>query len=138
LWIASCAFTRLTLSKRPKIHQTSVERASRSEADASDVLANFGGFVLALQALAAALDGGDELRKVDLERVEDLVGVVLRAEPDLALSRSGVLDDVLGGALGLLGDLLLADQALLALARVLDRACLISSGIVARIWSRMS
>jgi hypothetical protein len=40
-------------------------------------LRHFGGLVLALEALAPALDGGDELREVDLERVEDLVGVVL-------------------------------------------------------------
>ena len=73
-------------------------------------LGDFGRLVLALQALAAALDGRDELREVDLERVEDLVGVVLGAEADLALAGAGVLDDVLGRALGLLGDLLLGDQ----------------------------
>ena len=39
---------------------------------------------------------------------EDLVRVVLGAEPDLALAGVGVLDDVLGCALGLLGDLLVA------------------------------
>ncbi len=72
---------------------------------------NFGGFVLALQALAATLHRGDELRKVDLERAEDLIGIVLGAEPDLALACPRVLDDVLGGALGLLGDLLLANEA---------------------------
>ena len=66
--------------------------------------------VLALEPLAAALHGCDELREVDLEGVEDLVGVVLGAEADLALAGAGVLDDVLGGALGLLGDLFLADQ----------------------------
>src|SRR2546423_7816493 len=82
--------------------------------------ADFGRFVLAGEPLAAALHGGDELRKVDLEGVEDLVGVVLGAEADLALTRARVLHDVLGRALGLLGDLLLAHQALLALARVLD------------------
>ena len=72
---------------------------------------DLGRFVLALQPLAPALDGGDELREVDLERVEDLVGVVLGAEADLALAAAGVLDDLLGGALGLLRDLLLGDQA---------------------------
>src|ERR671925_1130932 len=81
--------------------------------------AHLGGLVLALEALAAALDRGDELREVDLERVEDLVGVVLGAEPDLSLACAGVLDDVLGRALGLLGDLLLGDQLRLALARLL-------------------
>ena len=120
--------------------------------------ADFGRLVLALQALAAALDGREELREVDLERVEDLVGVVLGAEPDLALAGAGVLDDVLGGALGLLDDLLLATSwswrsrasltirsaSRLASASIswrsltIQRACLISSGIVARIWSRMS
>src|SRR3954464_14818826 len=83
-------------------------------------LRDFGRLVLALQALAPALDGGDELREVDLERVEDLVGVVLGAEPDLALASARVLDDVLGGALGLLGDLLLRHELRLALARLLD------------------
>src|SRR3954471_20002865 len=80
-------------------------------------LRDFGRLVLALQALAPALDGRDELREIDLERVEDLVGVVLGAEPDLALAGAGVLDDVLGRALGLLGDLLLGDQGVLARAR---------------------
>src|SRR3954470_15794321 len=83
-------------------------------------LRDFGRLVLALQALAPALDGRDELREVDLERVEDLVGVVLGAEPDLALAAAGVLDDVLGRALGLLGDLLLGDEVRLPLARLLD------------------
>src|SRR3954452_10329670 len=77
-------------------------------------------FVLALEPLTAPLDRGDELREVDLERVEDLVGVVLGAEPDLALTGAGVLDDVLGLALGLLGDLLLRGQLGLALARLRD------------------
>src|SRR4051812_46053887 len=81
---------------------------------------DLGGFFSALEALAAALDGRDELRKVDLERVEDLVGVVLGAQPDLALTSAGVLDDVLGGPLGLLGHLFLADELLGALARLLD------------------
>src|SRR3954471_9171115 len=83
-------------------------------------LRDFGRLVLALQALAPALDGRDELREVDLERVEDLVGVVLGAEADLALPGASVLDDVLGGALGLLGDLFVADELVLALARLLD------------------
>ena len=76
-------------------------------------LRDFGGLFAALQPLAPALNRGDELREVDLERVEDLVGVVLGAQADLALTSAGVLDDVLGGALGLLGDLLLADELLL-------------------------
>src|SRR3954465_5501873 len=92
-------------------------------------LAHFGRLVLALQALAAALDGGDELREVDLERVEDLVRVVLGAEADLALAGAGVLDDVLGLALGLLGDLLLRDELRLALARLLDDALRLALGL---------
>jgi hypothetical protein len=110
------------------------------------------------EALAPALDGRDELREVHLERVEDLVGVVLGAQADLPLAGAGVVDDVLRGALGLAGDLLVGDQRVLLLARLLDdplglplglasiswrsltiqRACLISSGIVARIWSSRS
>src|SRR3954466_11722295 len=92
-------------------------------------LAHFGRLVLALQALATALHGGDELREVDLERVEDLVGVVLGAEADRALAGAGVLDDVLGGALGLLGDLFLADELVLALARLLDDALGLARGL---------
>src|SRR6185437_7653584 len=83
-------------------------------------LRDFGRLVLAGEAVASALDGRDELRQVDLERVEDLVGVVLGAEADLALASAGVLDDVLCGSLGLLGDLLLGDHLLLALTRLLD------------------
>src|SRR4051794_26533858 len=93
--------------------RTPPEAARRHSAD-------FRRFVLALKPLAAALDRGDELREVDLERVEDLVGVVLGAEPDLPLAGPSVLDDLLGGALGLLGDLLLGDELRLALARLLD------------------
>src|SRR6202007_439825 len=83
-------------------------------------LADFSRFVLALQPLATALHGRDELRQVDLERVQDLIRGVLRAKADLALPRAGILDDVLGGALGLLGDLLLADQPVLTLACLLE------------------
>src|SRR4051794_36553445 len=81
-----------------------------------------GGFVFALEALAPTLDRGDELREVDLEGVEDLVGVVLGAEADLPLAGPGVLDDVLGRALGLARDLLLRNELLLALARLLHDA----------------
>src|SRR5947209_17557469 len=83
-------------------------------------LTHLGRLFLARQPLAPAADGGDELRQVDLEGVEDLVGVVLGAEADLALAGASLLDDVLGRAFGLPGDLLLGDQALLALARLLD------------------
>src|ERR1700749_2302555 len=67
-------------------------------------LRNLGGLFLAGETLAPAPYRRDELREIHLERVEDLVGVVLGTEPDLALAPSGVLDDVLGGARGLLGD----------------------------------
>src|SRR5215211_7284372 len=90
---------------------------------------HFGRLVLALQPLAPALDGGDELREVDLERVEDLVGVVLGAETDLALAGARVLDDVLGRALGLLGDLLLGHELCLALARLLDDSLGLALGL---------
>src|SRR5690348_14978303 len=83
-------------------------------------LRDFDRLFLAREPVAAALNRRNELREVDLERVENLVGVVLGAEADLALTGAGVLDDVLRSALGLLGDLLLGDQAFLALARLLD------------------
>src|SRR3954449_9831667 len=92
-------------------------------------LRDFGGLVFALQALAPALDGRDELREVDLERVEDLVGVVLGAETDLALAGPGVLDDVLRRPLGLLDHLLLAGELRLALARLLDDAFSLPLGL---------
>jgi len=60
-------------------------------------LSNLARRVLPREAVAAALNGGVELREVDLERVEDLLGVVLGAEQDLALVPAGVLDDGLGG-----------------------------------------
>src|SRR3954462_10183639 len=91
--------------------------------------ADFGGLVAALGPLPATLDGGDELGEVDLERVEDLVGVVLGAEPDLALAGAGVLDDVLRRALGLAGHFLLGDQLFLALARFLDDALGLALGL---------
>src|SRR5579859_2328200 len=106
---ACAAFTRGTAAPRRR----TCARAALASTD-------LGGFVLARQALASALHRRDELREVDLERVEDLVGVVLRAEADLALARSRVFDDVLRRALGLLGDFLFADQPLLTLARVFD------------------
>src|SRR3954463_2497956 len=85
--------------------------------------------VLAGEAVAPALDRADELRQVDLEGVEDLVGVVLRAEADLPLAGASVLDDVLRGALRLAGDLLLGDQLLLTLAPLLDDALGLALGL---------
>jgi hypothetical protein len=84
---------------------------------------------LARQPVAAALHCGNELGEVDLERVQDLVGVILGAEPDLTFAGAGVLDDVLGGALSLLGDLLLGDQPLLSLAGLLDDALGLALGL---------
>src|SRR4051812_1085713 len=80
------------------------------------------GFLPALQPIAAALHGRRELLEVDLEGVEDVVRVVLGAEPDLALAGAGLLDDLLGLALGLLHDLLLGDQAHLLVAGLLEDA----------------
>ena len=76
--------------------------------------------VAAGEPVAAALHGGEELLQVHFEGVEDLVGVVLGAEADFALAGAGVLDDLVGGALGLLGDLLVGDQAGLLLAGLAD------------------
>src|SRR3954447_8793198 len=81
-------------------------------------LADFRRLFLARQTLAASPHGGDELRQVDLERVQDLVGIVLGTEADLPLAGPCLLDDVLGGPLGLLGDLLLGDHPVLALTRL--------------------
>ena len=87
-------------------------------------------FVPAGEPVAAALHGREELLQVDLERVEDLVGVVLGAEADLALARAGVLDDLIGRALGLLGDLLVGDQSGLLLAGLARRSA------PPRVWPR--
>src|SRR5437588_5371274 len=76
--------------------------------------------VLASESIPSTLDRCDELGQVHLERVQDLVGVVLGAQADLAFARASILDDVLGSALGLLGDLLFGNQPLLALAGLLD------------------
>src|SRR3954469_7415896 len=78
------------------------------------------GFLAPLQPIAAALHRRGELLEVHLERVEDVVGVVLGAEPDLALAGASLLDDLLGLALGLLHDLLLGDQPHLLVARLLE------------------
>ena len=125
----------------------------------AEVLVDPAGLVRALQALAAALDSGDELGEVELEGVEDLGCVVLGAQADLPLPAPGAIDDVLRRTLGLANELMLSDELGLAVARLLDdpvglalglgqqllarsltiqRACLISSGIVDRIWSSRS
>src|SRR5215216_4583225 len=93
-------------------------------------LPDLGLFVLAaLQPVTPALHRGDELREVHLEGVEDVVGVVLGAQPNLALAGAGVLDDLVGLALGLLDDLLLADQAHVLLAGLLDDALRLALGL---------
>src|SRR5437660_4998773 len=81
------------------------------------------------QTVAPALDGGRELREVDLEGVEDVVGVVLGAEPDLALARASLLDDLVRLPLGLLDDLLVRDQAVLLVARLLQDALGLALGL---------
>src|SRR2546430_753098 len=67
-------------------------------------------FLTSGEAIAAAAYSGEELLEVDLEGGQDLVGVVLRPEPDLPFCFARVLDYLLGGALGLLVDLLVGDQ----------------------------
>src|SRR4051794_29749556 len=87
-------------------------------------------FLLAAgEAVAAALHGGKELLQVHFEGVEDLVGVVLGAEADFPLAVAGVLDDLVGGALGLLGDLLVGDQAGLLLAGLADDPLRLAFGL---------
>ena len=88
------------MAERVRAHLAQIDTLVAA-ADVEEDCGDFRGLVAALQALAPALDGGDELREVDLERVEDLVGVVLGAEADLPLARPCVLDDVLRRALGL-------------------------------------
>src|SRR5450759_3769656 len=58
-----------------------------------------------VQALAAALDRGEELVEVDLERRENLVGPIFHLEPGLARLAAGLLDDLGGLVLGQLDDL---------------------------------
>src|SRR3954451_16410754 len=91
-------------------------------------LADFGFFAPG-EAVAAALHRGGELLKVDLEGVEDVVGVVLRAEPDLALASPRLLDDLLRLALGLADDLFLVDQARLLVTRLLDDPLRLALGL---------
>src|SRR6476619_6487728 len=124
---SSRVLAALAMASTPRVVM-SVSRTS-TVAVTRPRLRHFGGLVLALQALAAALHRSDELREVDLERVEDLIGVVLGAEADLALTGASVLDDVLGGALGLLGDLLLGGQLRLALARLLEDPLRLALGL---------
>src|SRR3954451_12508200 len=119
-----CALAALVIASTPSV----VMSVSRASIVGMPPSGDFD-FVFALEALAAALHGGDELREVDLERVEDFVGVVLGAEADLALAGPGVLDDVLGGALGLLGHFLLRDPLVLALAGLLDDALGLALGL---------
>src|SRR5215212_1208488 len=87
------------------------------------------GFFAPAQALAPALHGRDELREIDLEGVEDVVGVVLGAQADLALTTARLLDDLLRLALGLADDLLLGDQADLLLARLTDDPLSLALGL---------
>jgi len=58
-----------------------------------------------VQALATALDRGEELVEVDLERGENRVGPVFHLEPGLTRLAAGFLDDLRGLVLGQLHDL---------------------------------
>src|SRR3954452_21163774 len=82
-------------------------------------LAGFGFFTPG-EPLAPTLHGSDELREVHLERVEDVVGVVLGAETNLALPSTCVFDDLLSLALCLPDDFFFADQTGLLLAGLAD------------------
>ena len=73
-----------------------------------------------MQPLATTLDGGQELVEVDLERREDSVRPVLHLEPRLARLAAGVVDDLLGLALGELDDLGLRGLAHRLLARLAE------------------
>src|SRR4051794_28536321 len=82
-------------------------------------------FVAPGETVAAALHGREELLQVHLEGVENLVGVILGTEADLPLPGAGILDDLVGSPLSLLGDLLVGDQPGLLLARFAhDSLCL--------------
>src|SRR5215210_596896 len=63
-------------------------------------------FLDALQLGAAPLHGFEEFPEVVLQVREDLVGVVLGAEANLALAPAGVLHDLRAPLLGPLEDLL--------------------------------
>src|SRR4051812_46531266 len=102
--------------------------SSAASARRSRPLADFCRFAT-LQPVAATLHRGGELLEVHLERVEDVVGVVLRPEPDLPLAGARLLDDLLGLALGLLHDLLLGDQAHLLVARLLQDPLRLALGL---------
>src|SRR4051812_37365191 len=83
-------------------------RARRRSAPARERLGPFGQggllccgrFVGLPEVFAAALNRGDELGEVDLEGAEDLVGVALSTQANLALFGTGVVDDLLARELG--------------------------------------
>src|SRR5205823_7010720 len=100
----------------------------RTRARTATALADFSLFATG-KPIAPALHRRGELLKVDLERVEDVVRVVLGTEPDLALAHPRLLDDVLRLALGLLDDLLLRDQPGLLVARLLEDALGLALGL---------
>src|SRR6478752_3315709 len=88
-----------------------------------------GALVTRGQLLAAPLHGGQELAQVDLEVLEDAVGVVLGAQPRLPLTRARLLHQLVGLALGQLHDLLLRGLALGLLARFGDQPLGLSLGL---------
>src|SRR5687767_14052982 len=120
--------TRSTVT--PAWRATALDASHRSRRRAAEgrscggstagVLLDLAGLVRALQALAAALDRGDELGQVDLEGVEDLGGVVLGAQADLPLAGSGVLDYLLRRTLGVANELMLCDELGLAPGHLLE------------------
>src|SRR5215210_7426435 len=92
-------------------------------------LAVYANLFATLQPVTPALHRSDELGQVDLERVEDVVRVVLGPEADLTLPRAGILDDLVRLPLGLLDDLLLGDQPRLLVARLLDDPLRLALGL---------
>ena len=112
------ALERLPVAVRPRPRRPDcVEERRGRGGTVAGVSLDLGALVGAAQAFASALDGGYELREVELERVEDLVGVALGAQSDLVLAAARVLDDLLRGALGLADELMLGDELGLAFAR---------------------
>src|ERR687894_3004014 len=87
-------------------------------------------FLHALQFGSAALDGLEQFPEVVLEVGEDLVGVVLGAEADLALAAAGVLHDLGAPLLGAPGDLLLGGDLLGLVLGAADDAVGLGAGLV--------
>src|SRR3954465_8839835 len=93
-----------------------------------ELLADFGFFATG-EPVTAALHGGRELLEIHLEGVEDVVGIVLRAEADLTLARPRLFDDLLRLALRLADHFFLVDQERLLVARLLDDPLRLALGL---------